>query len=1091
MPKLSVVIDARKAREGAADFNASTQSMAAGAKRSIGDVKRLNTEMDGLGKTGRKVKRALVGIFAGVSGAMVLRDATTVIKGFQETMSTLAAVTGVDRLSAQFQELETVARDLGATTKFSAREAGEGLVFLARAGFSSAQAIAALPATLNLAAAGAIELGAAADYASNILSQFNLAAEETVRVADILVTTANSSNTSVTQLADALVYAGSVAGAINHSLEETAAAIGVLGDSGIQASMAGTQMRGMISALLGPTSMANKAIKEMGLSVDELNPATHSMTEIMTKLADANLTAAQAVTIFGRRNAAGAIILSRGVEKLKELTKANVDSKDAAEEAATIMSDNLAGAFRSLRSATEEAYLQIGDAGFTGALRAAVDVTTAAIRILSDMSGKAEDTSVAAQLLAGGIQALTYSTAAFIALKLVEFLVKATRSLMGFTAAAALANSQMAMMGTLAVADKVSRLAFMFSRLKTVLTNHPIFWIATAIGAAVAAFVTLNRVINQADKDIRRLRGTITELKDISSEIENIAALKKFAAATASLHSMTIAYNKEVALLKDRWVEVQETIDRGDKLTLVSNVKDLLPPDVLEEAKQVYKDHLEHLKSLHPDLAKDFQDKYFDAIDIMEMRTFMEKGGGYTERAVKIGTKYVQVNMDAAHVLKLLEARLKSLGVEQEAERERLQEIIDEVRGYSEETGKARAALDKYYQKLADQREVLQASTELERKQIKVRQELRESLEALGPIERAYQTFKLNMLVKLNHLLGENKEKQEAANDALAEWVERLRDEQEQAEETAARLRELAEDRIYGLERDYLQRGFSGKDRFIDDLHEMMHQAGYAMDHIESELDRASEMWDEIELAETMVNLGGQMGVSFSDAIYGMIDDTYNLKQALEVLAQDVSRMFYDAFVTTFIEDQMKEMMRSIFGGEGLQLEQIVQTEQIELMKTAGTIERTTMETTAATTANGLLIAAGVSLYTNMINGAMQAAAILSAAGGGAFAGAGAKGLVFGGGDLVPFGRGGVFDGPTVFQLPRSKRYAVVGEAGEEAAVPLKRMKSGNLGVEMEGKGGHTYNINFHVHGVSDLPAWKRSRKQFTDDLADTIRGTH
>jgi phage-related minor tail protein len=64
----------------------------------------------------------------------------------------------------------------------------------------------------------------------------------------------------------------------------------------------------------------------------------------------------------------------------------------------------------------------------------------------------------------------------------------------------------------------------------------------------------------------------------------------------------------------------------------------------------------------------------------------------------------------------------------------------------------------------------------------------------------------------------------------------------------------------------------------------------------------------------------------------------------------------------------------------------------------------------------------------------------------------------------------------------------MMAEREPEAIMPLKRTRSGRLGIETAGGGGNTYNVNFSVRGVSDQNAWKRSGKQHIDDLTDAMR---
>lgn len=360
MPTLRLGIDGRKAKSGAKDYEDS-------AKR--------------VTKSSNVADKAVQKLALAFGGFLTVRKTVDVLSEFELTMATVRGVTGATE--EQFKSMSEAARELGSTTQFSAKEAGDGLLFLARAGFSAEQAVEALPATLDLAVTGMLELGEAADIASNVLSQFGLEAEETSRVVDVLNNTANSANTNIQQLAEGMKFAGPVAGALGQTVENTAAALGVLGDSGIQASLAGTNLRGIMSALLGPTDGAMMAIENLGISMDKLDPATNDITTIFEEFKNANLDAASAVQIFGRRNAAAALVLAQGAEKVGELTEANQNAQGSAADLAAEMRDTLSGSLKSLNSAFEEMLLSAGDSGLLGAFRTVVDVTADLIRMFS------------------------------------------------------------------------------------------------------------------------------------------------------------------------------------------------------------------------------------------------------------------------------------------------------------------------------------------------------------------------------------------------------------------------------------------------------------------------------------------------------------------------------------------------------------------------------------------------------------------------------------------------------------------------------------------------------------------------------------
>jgi len=108
-------------------------------------------------------------------------------KQFTSTMSRVQALTKAT--GVQFEQLESLAKQLGETTQFSAVQASEAMVFLAQAGFNTNQILKALPGTLQLAAAGQLDLATSADIATNVLSAYSLEADKLNQINDLLVST--------------------------------------------------------------------------------------------------------------------------------------------------------------------------------------------------------------------------------------------------------------------------------------------------------------------------------------------------------------------------------------------------------------------------------------------------------------------------------------------------------------------------------------------------------------------------------------------------------------------------------------------------------------------------------------------------------------------------------------------------------------------------------------------------------------------------------------------------------------------------------------------------------------------------------------
>lgn len=325
-----------------------------------------------------------------IGGTVVaLRTAQKVIGGitrvameFEESMAGVQAVTRAT--TDEMEAMESVARQLGATTRFSAAEAAEGMRFLGMAGFETNEIIAAMPGLLDLAAASGMQLGEAADITSNIMSGFALAAHESSRVADLLAGAASSANTNVQQLGEGMKFVAPIASALGIDIEETAAAMGVLSDAGLQGSMAGTGLRQVLSGLANATPKAKKALEAYGLTLEELNPATNSIVEIIDRLEDAGLNAADALTVFGDRGAPAVLALTSQAPRLRELNEDFRDMEGRAKEMAGVMGDTLSGDLRTLKSAMEELALSINeDTGLTASFRWATQAATDFIRAIT------------------------------------------------------------------------------------------------------------------------------------------------------------------------------------------------------------------------------------------------------------------------------------------------------------------------------------------------------------------------------------------------------------------------------------------------------------------------------------------------------------------------------------------------------------------------------------------------------------------------------------------------------------------------------------------------------------------------------------
>jgi len=275
-----------------------------------------------------------INAFAGVVGGAA---------DLEQAMSRVKAATNAS--AEEMAQLRAAAENAGATTKFSGVEAAGALENLAKAGLSATDAIAALPAVLNLAQAGDLDLATASEFLTKAVMGMGLAFTDAGRVADVLALGANATNTSVTGLAQALSYAAPVASSLGLSLESTVAIIGKFADAGIDASRAGTALNSILSQFSNPASQFRNELAAAGITTGNFEQALH-------ELAAAGPRGSKAIIAVGQEaGPALRALLNQGMGALDELTVKLRNAEGAAAAAAKVLNDNLNGSLASLENA--------------------------------------------------------------------------------------------------------------------------------------------------------------------------------------------------------------------------------------------------------------------------------------------------------------------------------------------------------------------------------------------------------------------------------------------------------------------------------------------------------------------------------------------------------------------------------------------------------------------------------------------------------------------------------------------------------------------------------------------------------------------
>ncbi|MEF4881735.1 phage tail tape measure protein [Escherichia coli] len=329
--------------------------------------------------------------------------------GFSKEMSRVQALTRIDKNSPQFKALREQALKLGSETQFTASDAASGQSFLAMAGFTPQAIQAALPGVLNMALAGGVELGETADIGSNILTQFNLTADQMDRVGDTLTAAFTRTNTDLRALGETMKYTGPVAAKLGISLEEAAAMAGMLANNGLRGSDAGTAMRASLSRLASPPKAAADALKELGVSVADARGKMRPMEDVLLDLYKATQKYGQVDQVSFFKDIAGeeafvglqTLVAAAGSGELQKLTRELQGARGEADRVAKVMADNLDGDLKNLDSAWEGLRIRISDL-VDGPLRS---VTQWLTRVLEKITSLAQAHPVLTRqlLIAGGV----------------------------------------------------------------------------------------------------------------------------------------------------------------------------------------------------------------------------------------------------------------------------------------------------------------------------------------------------------------------------------------------------------------------------------------------------------------------------------------------------------------------------------------------------------------------------------------------------------------------------------------------------------------------------------------------------------------
>lgn len=1045
MPTLRVAFETR-------DFVAGAKA----AQQATKDVADSTSKMDAtLRKADEAVKRSththaflrgelmlLAHVYLGFRAAVgVTRELATM----EDTMIRLKIITedvtkAADAQERSFQALTGTIERLGTTTAFSMNEAAKGALTFAKAGFEAAEITQMLESAIVLAIGADLSLDDAAGILTNTIRQYGVEAHKAAEITNSLVVVANETDTDVREMAEAFKYVGPIAAAMGASIAETGAMIGVLGDRGLKASLAGTSLRRVFAELASPTVKAQRALDELGLSMDEINPAKAGIIpvwekfgEAIRKLEDPTRTAALLNEIFGDRATIAALVLQEYSGRVKELTAQQEANTTSSKRLADELNQSLGVRLKQTGSAAKALAITLGDRlGITGGMKNVADAAKGAMLGIAGVRGATEGMSLTSKVLAGTILALVTG---------LSFLA-ATRATGAMIAAAGALR-------TLGVAGIFAQAATMpLTSLFTIIAG-----VGAALGLASYAMDKFGASTSNVVSETEKLNFS---LEQIDKDIEKARRRGDDAAVAAGILERIRAMRELISLEEDR-LRVQSTPVKGLGLDSSRNLTGGATVADFQQAKEQ-----SALKALQDQL-RSLEAEYQALIDKIT-------GVGVATKATEAETKALVVAMlEMTGTLKD-EIAMIGLSEQQKASAEVLEgalaiamqrgnvSLSDRIRFVAEAmrlekerftTSAAQEAVEARQAARVDAIKGAWSSLNDTMKDwAKVHREGAKNLQDLLTLEQRR--------VELSKLSAQDREVEEAKQNALNIAMEKgvqISDGYLQSLEIAIRARQALE----SIARNATLQGAGDTPQKIRDAKrnaaEMittLERERATMGMTTEEKERA-RMVDEYALELSKAKVAN--AVELTEQYRRQVEELQQM-QRLEQLARDIGDSFGDMF-TEFV--------------------------------TGAASAREAIESLARSILNLVVQEMAARPLANMVTAGLSSLFTGGFGGGGRTYNRGldigsAHGNAFLGGSVLPFAKGGVIDQPVTFPL------GLAGEAGPEAILPLKRGADGNLGVANTGGSGGP-NITINYNGVSDFDGVRKSERQVRTMLARAAKG--
>lgn len=292
---------------------------------------------------------------------------------FEASMSNVEALSGAS--GDQLQALTDKAKEMGATTKFTAGESADALSYMALAGWDTQSMLQGISPVMELAAAANMDLASASDIVTDYLTAFGLTASDTTHFVDVMAYAMSHSNTNVEQLGEAYKACAATAKSMGYSVEETTAVLATMANAGVKGGEAGTALNAIMTRLATNTKGCADELEKYGVSIYDSQGNMNSLSDILTGLSAVwdNLTdqeqANLAKTIAGTNQysklqtimAGCSEQAAKGGQSFSDYASALENCSGTAGKMAGTMLDNLNGKMTLFESAADSLEIAVGE----------------------------------------------------------------------------------------------------------------------------------------------------------------------------------------------------------------------------------------------------------------------------------------------------------------------------------------------------------------------------------------------------------------------------------------------------------------------------------------------------------------------------------------------------------------------------------------------------------------------------------------------------------------------------------------------------------------------------------------------------------